>query len=97
MDEVAPTDFRTDAEREECDGVLPRAEAVRAAFLLVEETATGRHDGKIPGSISSGVSYNLPGDSRIEVRLQNGRSLTVGRGFDPDHARGLLGVVEAAG
>jgi hypothetical protein len=27
---------------------------------------------------------NLAGDSRIEVRLQNRRSLMVGRGFDPD-------------
>jgi hypothetical protein len=40
---------------------------------------------------------NLPSDSRIEVRLQNGRSLMVGRGFDAEHVRGLLAVVEAAG
>src|SRR5260370_15629808 len=40
---------------------------------------------------------NLPSDARIEVRLQNGRSLMVGRGFDPEHVRGLLAVVEAAG
>ena len=40
---------------------------------------------------------NLAGDSRIEVRLQNGGSLLVGRGFDPEHVRGLLAVVEAAG
>jgi hypothetical protein len=40
---------------------------------------------------------NLPGDSRIEVQLQNGRSLMVGRGFDPEHVRALLAVVEAAG
>jgi transposase-like protein len=40
---------------------------------------------------------NVAGDSRIEVRLQNGRSLMVGRGFDPEHVRGLLAVVEAAG
>jgi hypothetical protein len=40
---------------------------------------------------------NVPGDSRIEVRLQNGRSLMVGRGFDPEHVRGLLAVAEAAG
>jgi hypothetical protein len=38
---------------------------------------------------------NVVGDSRIEVRLQNGRSLIVGRGFDPEHVRGLLAVVEA--
>lgn len=36
-------------------------------------------------------------DSRIEVRLQNGRSLLVGRGFDAEHVRALLAVVEAAG
>jgi hypothetical protein len=37
---------------------------------------------------------SVPGDSRIEVRLQNGRSLVVGRGFDSDHLRALLAVVE---
>jgi hypothetical protein len=40
---------------------------------------------------------NVVGDARIEVRLQNGRSLMVGREFDPEHVRGLLAVVEAAG
>ena len=35
-------------------------------------------------------------DSRIEVRLQNGRSLMIGRGFDAEHVRALLAVVEAA-
>jgi hypothetical protein len=40
---------------------------------------------------------DVVGDSRIEVRLQNGRSLMVGRGFDAEHLRGLLAVVEAAG
>ncbi len=40
---------------------------------------------------------NVPGDSRIEVRLQNGRSLMVGRGLDAEHVRGLLAVVEVAG
>jgi hypothetical protein len=36
-------------------------------------------------------------DPRVEVRLQNGRSLVVGRGFDAEHVRALLAVVEAAG
>jgi hypothetical protein len=40
---------------------------------------------------------NVTGDLRIEVRLQNGRSLMVGREFDPQHVRGLLAVVEAVG
>ncbi|HXC86862.1 MAG TPA: hypothetical protein VNU23_03690 [Candidatus Cybelea sp.] len=40
---------------------------------------------------------NLPGDSWIEVRLHNGRSLMVRPGFDAEHVRALLAVVEAAG
>jgi hypothetical protein len=56
MDEVAQADFRTDAEWEECCGVLPRAEAIRVAFLLVEETAAGKYCGEIRGSASGGVS-----------------------------------------
>jgi hypothetical protein len=39
---------------------------------------------------------NLVEESQIEVRLQNGRSLIIGRGFDPEHVRALLAVVEAA-
>jgi hypothetical protein len=35
-------------------------------------------------------------DTRIEVRLQNGRSLMVGRGIDPEQVRALLAVVETA-
>jgi hypothetical protein len=35
-------------------------------------------------------------DSRVEIRLQNGRSLVVGRGFDAEHVRALLAVVETA-
>jgi hypothetical protein len=38
---------------------------------------------------------NLPGDSWIEVRLRNGRSLMVRPGFDAEHVRALLAVVEA--
>jgi hypothetical protein len=44
-----------------------------------------------------GSRTNLPVDSRIEVRLQNGRSLVVGRGFDAEHVRALLAIVETAG
>ena len=59
MDEVAQTDFRTDAEWGECGGVLPRAEVARLAFLLVEETAAGKHDGEIRGGASGGVPGQL--------------------------------------
>lgn len=37
------------------------------------------------------------GESRIEVRLWNGRSLMVERGFDPGHVRALCAVMKAAG
>jgi hypothetical protein len=39
---------------------------------------------------------SAPGDSGVEVRLRNGRSLIVGRGFDPEHLRALVVVVETA-
>jgi transposase-like protein len=37
------------------------------------------------------------GDSRVELRLRNGRSLMVGRGFDAEHVRALLALAEGAG
>jgi hypothetical protein len=40
---------------------------------------------------------SAPDDQRVEIRLKNGRSLVVGRGFDAEHVRALLAVVEAAG
>ena len=39
---------------------------------------------------------DTPSDSRVEVRLRNGRSLLVGRGFDLEQVRMLVAVVEAA-
>ena len=39
---------------------------------------------------------SVPDGPRIEIRLQNGRSLVVGRGFDAEHVRTLLMVVEPA-
>jgi len=35
-------------------------------------------------------------DSRIEIRLRNGRSLVVEQGFDAERVRALLVVAEAA-
>ena len=37
------------------------------------------------------------GDAGVEIRLRNGRSLLVRPGFDAEHVRALLAVVEAAG
>ena len=39
----------------------------------------------------------VPDGSRIEIRLQNGRSLMVRPGFEAEHVRALLAVVEAVG
>src|SRR6516165_90572 len=36
-------------------------------------------------------------DSRIEIRLRNGRSLVVEHGFDTEQVRALLAVAETAG
>jgi hypothetical protein len=35
-------------------------------------------------------------DTCVEIRLANGRSLVVGRGFDAEHVRALLALVETA-
>jgi hypothetical protein len=39
---------------------------------------------------------SAPKDSSVEIRLRNGRSLMVRPGFDVEHVRVLLAVVEAA-
>ena len=36
-------------------------------------------------------------EAGVEIRLKNGRSLMVRPGFDAEHVRALLAVVEAAG
>ena len=51
-------------------------------FLEVQVT------GRVPNSSS---------DSGVEIRLKNGRSLIVTPGFDAEHVRALLAVVEAVG
>src|ERR1035437_1452405 len=43
------------------------------------------------------AAASTAGDSRVEVRLQNGRSLLVGPGFDAQHVRALLAGVESRG
>jgi hypothetical protein len=41
------------------------------------------------------AAASTAGDWRVEIRLQNGRSLLVGPGFDAQHLRALLAVVES--
>src|SRR5208282_3863966 len=43
------------------------------------------------------VTEGAPSGDAVEIRLQNGRSLMVRPGFDVEHVRALLAVVEAAG
>lgn len=42
------------------------------------------------------AASSAPRDTRVEIRLPNGRSLVVGRGFDIEHVRALLALVETA-
>ncbi len=58
-------------------------EAAATRFVEVKSAA--------PMPIAPGAA----GDSRVEVRLGNGRSLLVGPGFDAEHLRALLAVVES--
>jgi transposase-like protein len=44
----------------------------------------------------AGHEPSTPGDSSVEIRLRNGRSLMVRPGFDAEHVRALLVAVEAA-
>jgi tripartite-type tricarboxylate transporter receptor subunit TctC len=57
-------------------------ESAAAKFLEVQVTK------RAPGTV---------GDAGVEIRLQNGRSLMVRPGFDAEHVRALLAVVETAG
>jgi hypothetical protein len=43
------------------------------------------------------VTESAPSGDAVEIRLQNGRSLMVRPGFDAEHVRALLAVLEAAG
>ena len=45
--------------------------------------------------VAAAPAASLASDSRVEIRLQNGRSLLVGPGFDAQHLRALLAVVES--
>jgi hypothetical protein len=71
---------------------------MQALFLCVEETATRRAAAKfLEVHVAEPRARVVADDSGIEVRLRNGRSLVVGRGFDAEHVRALLAVVESAG
>jgi hypothetical protein len=58
------------------------SEAEAAQFVEVKVTAAARETRAVPGAA-------------IEVRLKNERRLLVGPGFDANHLRALLAVVES--
>jgi hypothetical protein len=68
---------------------------VPTVFLCVEETFAGKSGGAI---LEVQVTERSPisRDSRIEIRLRNGRSLVVEQGFDTEQVRALLAVAETA-
>jgi hypothetical protein len=45
--------------------------------------------------VAAAPAARLASDSRVEIRLPNGRSLLVGAGFDAQHLQALLAVVES--
>ena len=59
-----------------------------------------RLEGDVPAKFLevqvAGHAPSTHSDSSIEIRLRNGRSLMVRPGFDAEHVRALLAVVEAA-
>ena len=80
MDEVAQADFRTDAEWRECGGILPRAEVARdRIFYWWKKRLREIRGGSFVEVQVAESPAKVPVDSRIEIRLQNGRSLMVGR------------------
>jgi len=59
---------------------------------LQESTATKFLEVQVTGR-----ALSTSGDAGVEIRLQNGRSLMVRPGFDAEHVRALLALVEVAG
>lgn len=70
---------------------------MQAIFLRMEEAAAEECDSKILRSASEGACAERARQPASGGRLQNGRSLVVGRGFDVEQVRALLALVEAAG
>jgi len=62
----------------------------------MEEMVAGKPGGAIFGSASN-QRAPISRDSRMEIRLRNGRSVVVEQGFDAEQVRALLAAVEAAG
>lgn len=67
-----------------------------SAFVEVKVSAAP--EARVEHGVRNGgaAMQNIAGGAAIEVRLRSGRSLVVAPGFDADHLRGLLAVLDAA-
>ena len=77
MDEVAQADFRSDAEREACGAFCREQKLCASHFYWWKKRLRENTAARFVAVHVAESPANLPGDSRIEVRLQNGRSLMV--------------------
>jgi transposase-like protein len=68
----------------------------RPYFFVWKKRLQGSAAAKFLEVQVAGPGPSTPGDSSVEIRLRNGRSLLVRPGFDAAHVRALLVVVEAA-
>ena len=69
----------------------------RPYFFVWKKRLQGSATAKFLEVQVAGDGPRTPDDSSVEIRLRNGRSLMVRPGFDAEHVRALLAVVEAAG
>src|SRR5579883_1962732 len=98
MEEVARTVRRAVQKWAKRGSILSRARTECFPFLLLEaathqSTTTKFLEVKVPASAPAQTDGC---DQAIEVRVQHGRSLLVAPGFDANHLRALLAVVESA-
>ncbi|MGA9208784.1 MAG: hypothetical protein WB347_13345 [Terriglobales bacterium] len=77
-----------DAGREAQGAPLPK-------FVEVQVTPGGWGQAGASREVGAASRSRAAGDARVEVLLQNGRSLRVGPGFDVELVRALLAVVES--
>jgi|SRR5665213_370799 len=69
----------------------------RPYFFVWKRRVQGSATAKFLEVKVAGREPSTSGDAAVEIRLQNGRSLLVRPGFDAEHVRALLAMVEATG
>jgi hypothetical protein len=71
-------------------------EAAGGEFVEVQVVPAGWGQAGATGEPSAASVSRPASEARVEVLLRNGRSLWVGPGFDAEHVRALMAVVEGA-